>query len=136
MDTARDEVQEELLGDIIARGSDAVVSSFLNDTDGLEAASYDYDGSGDLMPVQEGDREDGFGDPMPVQEGDRDDGSGDRTESGQVYILVKPMLTSLLMHSLFWYVHILIKSLFFFLSLRIEHNFGKETRPEEKVELG
>ena len=41
---------------------------------GLEAAGYDYDGSGDLMPVQEGDREDGSGDPMPVQEGDRDDG--------------------------------------------------------------
>ena len=79
MDTARDEVQEEFLGDIIARGSDVVVSLFLNDTDGLEAAGYDYDGSGDLMLVQEG---------------DRDDGSGDRTESGQVYILVKPMLTS------------------------------------------
>ena len=79
MDTARDEVQEELLGDIIARGSDAICSLFLNDTDGLEAAGYDYDGSGDLMPVQEG---------------DRDDGSGDRTESGQVYILVKPVLTS------------------------------------------
>ena len=77
MDTTRDEVQEELLGDIIARGSDAICSLFLNETDGLEAA--DYDGSGD---------------PMPVQEGDRDDGSGDRTESGQVYILVKPMLTS------------------------------------------
>ena len=88
------------------------------------------------MPVQEEEHEDGSGDPMPVQEGDRDDGSGDRTESGQVYILVKPMLTSRLMHSLFWYVHILIKSLFFFLALRIEHNFGKETRPEEKVELG
>ena len=79
MDTARDEVQEELLGDIIARGSDAICSLFLNDIDGLEAAGYDYDGSGD---------------PMPVQEGDRDDVSGDRTESGQVYILVKPMLTS------------------------------------------
>ena len=77
MDTARDEVQEELLGDIITPGSDAVCSLFLNDTDGLEAAGYDYDGSGDLMPVQEGDHEDGFGDPMPVQEGDRDDGSGD-----------------------------------------------------------
>ena len=37
------------------------------------------------------------------------------------------------MHSLFWYVHILIKSLFFFLALRIKHNFGKETRLEEKV---
>ena len=79
MDTARDEVQEELLGDIIAQGSDAVCSLFLNDTDGLEAAGYDYDGSGDLMPVQEG---------------DRDDVSGDRTESGQVYILVKLLLTS------------------------------------------
>ena len=79
MDTARDEVQEELLGDIIARGSDAVCSLFLNNTDGLEAAGYDYDGSGD---------------PMPVQEGDRDDVSGDRTESGQVYILVKLLLTS------------------------------------------
>ena len=79
MDTARDKVQEELLGDIIARGSDAVCLLFLNDTNGLEAAGYDYDGSGD---------------PMPVQEGDRDDVSGDRTESGQVYILVKLLLTS------------------------------------------
>ena len=66
---------------------------FLNDTDGLEVAGYDYDGSGDLMPVQ-GDREDGSGDPMSMQEGDRDDVSGDRTESGQVYILVKLLLTS------------------------------------------
>ena len=79
MDTARDEVQEEFLEDIIAWGSHAVCSLFLNDTDGLEAAGYDYDGSGD---------------PMPVQEGDRADCSGDRTESGQVYILVKPVLTS------------------------------------------
>ena len=79
MDTARHEVQEELLGDIIAWGSDVVWSLFLNDADGLEAAGYDYDGSGD---------------PMLVQEGDRDDGSGDRTESGQVYILVKLLLTS------------------------------------------
>ena len=94
MDTALDEATKEaLLRDIIAEGSDAI-SLFLNDTDGLEAAGYDYDGSGDLMPVQEGDREDGSGDPMPVQEGDRDDVFGDRTESGQVYILVKPMLTS------------------------------------------
>ena len=86
MDTPRDEAQEALLRDIIAEGSDAVCSSmFLNDTDGLEgegeeAAGYDYDGSGDLMPVQEGDREDGSGDHQ--------------TESGQVYILVKPVLTS------------------------------------------
>ena len=92
MDTTRDEVQEELLGDIIAWGSDAICSLFLNETDGLEVA--DYDGFSDLMPVQEGDREDGSGDPMPVQEGDRDDVSGDRTESGQVYILVKPVLTT------------------------------------------
>ena len=94
MHTAWDEAKEALLRDIIAMGSDAVCSLFLNDIDGLEAAGYDYDGSGDLMPVQEGDREDGSGDPMPVQEGDRDDVSGDRTESGQVYILVKLLLTS------------------------------------------
>ena len=98
MDTARDEAKEALLRDIIAEGSDAV-SLFLNDTDGLEgegeeAASYDYDGSDDPMQVQEGDREDGSGDPMPVQEGDRDDVYGDRTESGEVYILVKLLLTS------------------------------------------
>ena len=92
MDTARDEVQEELLGDIIAQGSDAV-SLFLNDADGLEGEGEEA-GSGDLMPVQEGEREDGSDDPMSVQEGDRDDVSGDRTESGQVYILVKLLLTS------------------------------------------
>ena len=91
MDTALDKAKEALLRDIIVEGSDAI-SLFLNETDGLEAA--DYDGSGDLMPVQEGDREDGSGDPMLVQEGDRDDVSGDRTESGQVYILVKLLLTS------------------------------------------
>ena len=82
MDTPRDEATEVVLGDIIAQGSDAVFS-FLNDTDGLEGqgeeAGYDYEGSFD---------------PMPVQEGDRDDGSGDRTEFGQVYILIKPVLTS------------------------------------------
>ena len=82
MEHSRDQETEAMLGDIIAQGSDAVLS-FLNDTYGLEGqgeeAGYDYDG---------------FGDPMPVQEGDRDDGSGDQTESGQVYILVKPMLTS------------------------------------------
>ena len=42
----------------------------------------------------------GFGDRMLVEEGDRDDGSGDRTEegavakSGEVYILIKNVLTS------------------------------------------
>ena len=97
-DNPRDEAQEAMLLDIIANGRDAVLS-FLNETDDLleredEEAGYGYDRSGDPMQVQAPDREDGFGDPMPVQEGDRDDGSGDRTESGQVYILVKPVLTS------------------------------------------
>ena len=82
MEDPWDEATEAMLGDIIAKGSD-VVLSYLNDTDGMEGQSeeedYDYDASDD---------------PMPVQEGDRDDGSGDRTESGQVYILVKPVLTS------------------------------------------
>ena len=51
----------------------------------MEEEGHDYDGSGDRMPVEEG---------------DRDDGSGDRTEegavakSGEVYILIKPVLTS------------------------------------------
>ena len=91
MDTPRDEAQEALLRDIIAQGSDAVSSlMFLNDNDGLEgegeeAAGYDLHGSDDPMPVQEGEGE----------EVDREDGSGDhQTESGQVYILVKPVLTS------------------------------------------
>ena len=91
MDTPRDEAQEALLRDIIAEGSDAVCSlMFLNDNDGLEgegeeAAGYDLHGSDDPMPVQEGEGE----------EVDREDGSGDhQTESGQVYILVKPVLTS------------------------------------------
>ena len=91
MDTARDnEAKEALLRDIIAEGSD-VVSLYLNDADDLEEEGEAS--SGDLMLVQE-EHEDGSGDPMPVQEGDRDDGSGDRTESGQVYISVKPVLTS------------------------------------------
>ena len=92
MDTALDEAKEALLRDIIAEGSDAV-SFFLNDTDGLEGEGEEA-GSGDLMPVQEEEHEDGSGDPMSVQEGDHVDVSGDRTESGQVYILVKPVLTS------------------------------------------
>ena len=90
MDTPRDEAQEALLRDIIAEGSDALSSMFLNDNDGLEGegeeeAGYDLHGSDDPMPVQEGEGE----------EVDREDGSGDhQTESGQVYILVKPVLTS------------------------------------------
>ena len=94
MDTALGKATKEaLLRDIIAEGSDAI-SLFLNETDGLEGEGDQQDGYGDLMPVQEEEHEDGSGDPMPVQEGDRDDGSGDRTESGQVYILVKPVMTS------------------------------------------
>ena len=92
MDTPRDEAQEALLRDIIAEGSDAL-SMFLNDNDGLEGEGeeaagpllIDLHGSDDPMPVQEGEGE----------EVDREDGSGDhQTESDQVYILVKPMLTS------------------------------------------
>ena len=82
MEHPRDEATEAMLRDIIAKGSDAVLS-YLNDTDGLEGQGEEEDYAYD-----------GFGDPMPVQDGDRDDGSGDRTESDQVYILVKPVLTS------------------------------------------
>ena len=88
MENPRDEATEAVLGEIIAHGSD-VVLSFQNDTDGLEGQGEEagnYDGSFDPMPVQEGDHEDGSGDPMPVQEGDHADCSGDRTESCQVYI--------------------------------------------------
>ena len=60
-----------MLRDIIAQGSDVVCLLFLNDTDGLEGqgeeVGYDYDGSFDPMPVQEGHREDGSGDPMTMQ---------------------------------------------------------------------
>ena len=66
--------------------------SYINETDGLEGegeAGYGY-----RTMEEEGHDYDGSGDRMPVQEGDRDDGSGDRTESGQVYILIKPVLTS------------------------------------------
>jgi len=92
MDTPRDEAQEALLRDIIAEGSDAL-SMFLNDNDGLEGEGeeaagpllIDLHGSDDPMPVQEGEGE----------EVDCEDGSGDhQTKSGQVYILVKPVLTS------------------------------------------
>ena len=85
----RDEAKEAVLGEIIAHGSDAVLS-FLNDTctDGLERqdeeAGYDDD---DQTMEEEGHRDDGSGDRME-EEGHRDDGSGDRTESSQVYILI------------------------------------------------
>ena len=87
----RDFEGEELLGDIIRNGGD--ILSYLN----LEG---EYEGSGD-DPTMEKERHDldGSGDRMPVEEGDHDDGSGDRTEegavakSGEVYILIKPELT-------------------------------------------
>ena len=79
MDTARDEVQEELLGDIIARGSDAICSLFLNDTDGLEGEGEA--GSGDQTMEEEGHDHDGSGHWMSMEEGDPNDDSGDRMES-------------------------------------------------------
>ena len=105
----RDLEAEQLLGDIIHGGGD--VLSYLNDTDGLEGEGKA--GSSDRTMEVEGHDHDGSGDRMQVEEGDRDDGSGERTEegavarSGEVYILIKPVLTSYLMHSLFWYLHIL-----------------------------
>ena len=91
----RDLEQEELLGDIIYDGRD--VLSFLNDTDGLEGED---DGSGDRTMEEEGHDHDGSGDRMAEEEGDHDDGSGDQMEevavakSGEVYILIKPVLTN------------------------------------------
>ena len=87
---------EQLLGDIILGGGD--ILSFLNDTDGLEGEGEA--GSGDRTMEVEGHDYDGSGDGMPLEEGDRDDCSGERTEegdvakSGEVYILIKPVLTS------------------------------------------
>ena len=89
MDTTRDEANEAMLRDIIAEGSDAI-SLYLNDFDGLQE---EVAGDGDLIAEGEGE-EAGSGNLMTVQEEEHDDGSGDRTESGQVYILVKPVLTS------------------------------------------
>ena len=71
MEHGRDEQAEEALG--VAGGD---ILSYLNDNDGLEEQGeeagyddrrmeeerHDYDGSGDRMPVQEGDRDDGSGD--------------------------------------------------------------------------
>jgi hypothetical protein len=88
----RDLEQEQLLGDIILAGADPL--SFLNDTDGQEGED---DGSGNPTMEEEGDH-DGSSDRM-AEEGDHDDGSGDQTEegavakSGEVYILIKPVLT-------------------------------------------
>ena len=65
--------------------------SYLNETDGLEGEGES--GYGYPTMEEEGHDYDGSGDRMMVQEGDRDDGSRDRTESGQVYILIKHVLT-------------------------------------------
>ena len=95
-DHQRDLEEEELLGDIIRGGGD--VTSYLNDADGLEGEGEA--GSGDRTMEVEGHDYDGSGDGMPVEEGDRDDGSCERTEegpvakSGEVYILIKHVLTS------------------------------------------
>ena len=55
MEHPPDEATEAVSGDIIAAGSDAVLS-FLNDTDGQEGLGeeegYVHDGLGPLMPVQ------------------------------------------------------------------------------------
>ena len=74
--------------------------SYLNDNDGREAEQGEEEaGYGDRRMEEEGHDHDGSGNPMLVQEGHRDDGSGDRTESNQVYILIKHVLTiAKLMH--------------------------------------
>ena len=66
----RDEAQEAVLGEIIAHGSDAVLP-LLNDTDGLEGQGEEA-GYGDRTMEEEGHDYDGSGDRMSVQEGDRD----------------------------------------------------------------
>jgi len=82
-----------LVGDIVREGGD--VFQFLNDTDGLEEEGEA--GSGDRTEV-EGHAY--HGSCERTEEGDRDDGSGERTEegvvgkSGEVYIIIKPVLTS------------------------------------------
>jgi len=68
------------VGDIIREGGDVML--FLNDTNGTEGEDH------------------GFGNRTMEEEGHDHDGSGDRTEegavakSGEVYILIKPVLTS------------------------------------------
>ena len=96
MEHGRDEEAEQVLGDIIAAGAD--VMSYLNGSYGLEGQGEEA-GYGDRIMEEEGHDYDGSCDRMLVEEGNRDDGSGDRTEgavakSGEVYILVKHVLTS------------------------------------------
>ena len=90
MEHGRDEQAEEVLGDIILAGGD--ILSYLNDNDGLEEQGEEA-GYGDRRVEEERHDYDGSGDRMPVEEGHRDDGSGDRAEFGQVYILIKHVLT-------------------------------------------
>ena len=91
MEHGRDEQAEDVLGDIILAEGD--ILSYLNDNDGLEEQGEEAGYDDERMEEERHDY-DGSGDPMTVQEGDRDDGSGDQTDYGQVYILVKPVLTS------------------------------------------
>ena len=93
MEHGRDEQAEEVLGDIILAGGGDILS-YLNANDGLEEQGEEAGYYGDRRMEEERHDYDGSGDPMLVQEGARGDGSGDRTESGQVNILVKPVLTS------------------------------------------
>ena len=93
MEHCRDEETEAILRDIIANRRDEV-ASFLLDTVGQLEEQGEEAGYGDRRVEEERHDYDGSGDPMLVQEGAHGDGSGDRTESGQVNILVKPVLTS------------------------------------------
>ena len=85
----RDEAKEAVLGEIIAHGSDAVLS-FLNDTstDGLERQDEEAGYDDDQTMEDEGHRDGGSGDRIEGEGQDEEEGSGDRTESGQVYILI------------------------------------------------
>ena len=109
MEIGRDEVAEQVLGDIIADG--AAVELYMNeDYDGhfeehgdeevgygdpMEEITHDYDG-----PMEEETHDDGSGDRIPVEEGHRDDSSDDGMEEGgvakssEVYVLIKPVVTS------------------------------------------
>ena len=76
----RDLEQEQLLGEIILAGGDPL--SFLNDTDGMEGEDH---GSDDRTMEEEGHDHDGYGDRTE---------EGAVAKSGEVYILIKPVLTS------------------------------------------
>jgi hypothetical protein len=77
MEHDRDLEQEEALEEIIRDGDDDITSQFLNDSDG------------------EGREDDGSGDRMEEGEDDGSAGVGALTvaKSGEVYILIKPLLT-------------------------------------------